>query len=543
LKLPEQRSVSTFESAPAFNPRQRLPSVQPRFRPYFLCIADTLNSVSIFGETISNEKMKKQLLSAAIVGSAISAAAQVPVKYTEYDLPNGMHVILHQERATPIVAVSVMYHVGSKNENADRTGFAHFFEHLLFEGSTNIKRGEYSELVEKNGGGLNANTSQDRTYYYELLPSNQLELGLWLESERLLHAKVDSTGIETQREVVKEEKRQRVDNQPYASFMQNMFQRAYKKHPYGWVPIGSMEHLDAAQEADYVNFYRTFYVPSNAVLSIAGDIDIEQTKKWIGKYVGSIPSGQAINLYRDYENLSDQEFMAKYKVARSAFTASDFMNPKDAKAKALIKEYSAKSISVPRPEPTPETIEGVQRDTIYDNIQLPAVFYGYKFPKATDRDFAALEMLNYVLSGGSSARMNKNIVEKKQQAMAAFSFAFDMEDPGIGIIAAIASGETTVGQLEASLDEEIKAIQDNPITEEEFQKIRNQVENQIVSSNSSVAGIAENLAQNYMYNGGTELINAQMQKYMSVTKEDIQRVAKKYLTQNNRIILYYLPNN
>lgn len=475
------------------------------------------------------------------MGSVLPVAAQKKVEYVEYDLPNGMHVILHEEHATPIVAVSVMYHVGSKNENPSRTGFAHFFEHLLFEGSTNIKRGEYSELVEKNGGMLNANTSQDRTYYYEILPSNQAELGIWLESERLLHAKVDVTGVETQREVVKEEKRQRIDNQPYATFMENMFAMAYKNHPYKWVPIGSMEHLDAAQEIDYINFYRTFYVPSNAVLSIAGDINIAETKKWIDKYFASIPKGQAINLYRDFENMSDADFDDKYGVSRSAFSATDFLNPKDTKAKALIAKYSAMPVEIPRPKGTPEAINGVIRDTIYDNIQLPGIFIGYKFPKETDKDFAALEMLNAVISGSSSSRMNKNIVEKKQQAVAAFSFAFNMEDPGLGLVAAIASAGTSLGDLEKSLDEEIMRIQNELISTEEFEKIRNQFENQIVSSNASVAGIAENLAQNYMYFGSTALTNEQMQRYMSVTREDIQRVAKKYLTPNNRIILYYLP--
>lgn len=475
------------------------------------------------------------------MGSVLPVAAQKKVEYVEYDLPNGMHVILHEEHTTPIVAVSVMYHVGSKNENPSRTGFAHFFEHLLFEGSTNIKRGEYSELVEKNGGMLNANTSQDRTYYYEILPSNQTELGLWLESERLLHAKVDVTGVETQREVVKEEKRQRIDNQPYATFMENMFAMAYKNHPYNWVPIGSMEHLDAAQEIDYINFYRTFYVPSNAVLSIAGDINIAETKKWIDKYFASIPKGQAINLYRDFETMSDADFDDKYGVARSAFSANDFLNPKDAKAKALIAKYSAMPVVVPRPDSKPEMIDGVKRDTVYDNIQLPGIFIGYKFPKETDKDFAALEMLNAVVSGSSSSRMNKNIVEKKQQAVAAFSFAFNMEDPGLGIVAAIAAAGTSLEDLEKSLDEEVNRIQNELISVEEFEKIRNQFENQIVSSNSSVAGIAENLAQNYMYFGSTALTNEQMQRYMSVTREDIQRVAKKYLTPNNRIILYYLP--
>lgn len=293
--------------------------------------------------------MKKIIATGLLAFIAYSSQAQKKIEYIEYDLPNGMHVILHEEHATPIVAVSILYHVGSKNENPERTGFAHFFEHLLFEGSTNIGRGKYSELVEKNGGTLNANTSNDRTYYYEILPSNQLELGIWLESERLLHAKVDNTGIETQRSVVKEEKRQRVDNQPYASFITEMFKRMFTEHPYNWVPIGSMEHLDAAQEEDYLNFYKTFYVPANATLSIAGDINIEQTKKWINTYFASIPKGQAINLLRDYENLSDENFEKTYKIAKSKFDTKDFMNSKNPEAKKIIATYSTKPIDIPRP--------------------------------------------------------------------------------------------------------------------------------------------------------------------------------------------------
>ena len=159
------------------------------------------------------------------------------IEYTEFDLDNGLHVILHQDASTPIVAVSVMYHVGSKNEKPDRTGFAHFFEHLLFEGSENIERGEYDKYVEKAGGTLNANTTYDRTFYFEILPSNQLELGLWLESERMLHARVDITGVETQRQVVKEERRQRIDNQPYGSIVQEAMKRVFKEHPYQWLSL------------------------------------------------------------------------------------------------------------------------------------------------------------------------------------------------------------------------------------------------------------------------------------------------------------------
>lgn len=485
--------------------------------------------------------MKKHLFAIAALAFAGNVWSQRKIEYVEYDLPNGIHVILHEEHATPIVAVSIMYHVGSKNEIPTRTGFAHFFEHLLFEGSTNIGRGEYSELVEKNGGALNANTSQDRTYYYELLPSNQLELGLWLESERLLHAKVDNTGIETQRQVVKEEKRQRIDNQPYASFLTEMFARMYQKHPYKWQPIGSMEHLDAAQEEDYVNFYRTFYVPSNSVLSIAGDINIEETKKWISTYFGSIPSGQAINLFRDFENQSDEAFMKTYGVAKTKFDSKNFLGSKDAEAQKLIKKYSAMPTVIPRPERNEPPLKGVVIDTVFDNIELPAVFMGYRLPEQTHPDAYALDMLNTVLSGGTSSRMNKNIVEKKQLAMAAFSFAFPLEDPGMGLVAAIGAANIDVITLQNALDEEVKSVQDALISQEEFEKLRNGKENDIISAYSSVAGIAENLAQNYMYMGSTALINSELPKYMAVTREDIQRVAKKYFTPENRVILYYLP--
>ncbi|TXI87901.1 MAG: insulinase family protein [Crocinitomicaceae bacterium] len=485
--------------------------------------------------------MKKQLFAIAALVITGNVWSQRKIEYVEYDLPNGIHVILHEEHATPIVAVSIMYHVGSKNEIPTRTGFAHFFEHLLFEGSTNIGRGEYSELVEKNGGALNANTSQDRTYYYELLPSNQLELGLWLESERLLHAKVDNTGIETQRQVVKEEKRQRVDNQPYASFLTEMFVRMYQKHPYRWQPIGSMEHLDAAQEEDYINFYKTFYVPSNTVLSIAGDINIEQTKKWIEKYYGSIPKGQAINLFRDFENLSDEAFLKAYGVEKSKFDAKNFMGSKNPEAVKLIKKYESTPTIIPRPARDEPAFKGVVTDTIYDNIELPAVFIGYRIPEQTHPDAYALDMLNTILSGGTSSRMNKNIVEKKQLAIAAFSFAFPLEDPGLGLVAAIGSAGVELATLQAALDEEVKAIQNELISQEEFEKLRNTKENDIISANSSVAGIAENLAQNRMYMGNTALINSELAKYMAVTREDIQRVAKLYFTQSDRVILYYLP--
>jgi predicted Zn-dependent peptidase len=224
----------------------------------------------------------------------VSVSKAQKVAYTEFDLKNGLHVVLHQDHSAPVVAVSVMYHVGSKDEIPTRTGFAHFFEHLLFEGSDNIKRGEFMKIVSSNGGQNNANTSQDRTFYYEVFPSNQLETGLWLESERMYHPVINQIGVKTQNEVVKEEKRLRVDNQPYGNFLTEVMKRVFTKHQYNWVPIGSMDHLDAATLEEFIAFNKKYYTPKNAVLVIAGDIEIEKTKTLVDNYFSEIPSGQKI---------------------------------------------------------------------------------------------------------------------------------------------------------------------------------------------------------------------------------------------------------
>ncbi len=416
--------------------------------------------------------------------------AQTKIAFTEYTLPNGLHVILHQDKSTPIVAVSVMYHVGSKNEKPDRTGFAHFFEHLLFEGSENIGRGEFDKYISRAGGTNNANTSWDRTYYYEILPSNQLELGLWLESERMLHAKVDTKGIETQRQVVKEERRQRIDNQPYGSILEQSFKKAFKEHPYQWPVIGYMEHLDAAQEEDYVNFYKDFYVPNNAILSIAGDIDIEQSKKLIEKYFGSIPKGKK---------------------------------------------------PIYRPKIVEPPLTGEVRDTVRDNIQLPAVIHAYRIPAQGTGDYYAVQMLGILLSQGESSRLYKALVDEQQKALATGSFPIPTEDPGLSLTYGIANIGVDPKTLEEAMEGEIEKVQKELIPENEFQKLRNQIENDFINNYTSVAGIAENLANYKMYFGDANLINTEIDRYMKVTREDIQRVAKKYFTKSNRVALYYLP--
>ncbi|PTB96759.1 peptidase M16 [Marivirga lumbricoides] len=422
-----------------------------------------------------------------------SAQAQdKKIEFTEFDLDNGMHVILHQDNSTPIVVVSVMYHVGSKNENPERTGFAHFFEHLLFEGSKNIKRGEFDKYITNAGGVNNANTSNDRTYYYEILPSNQLKLGLWLESERLFHANIDQVGVETQREVVKEEKRQRVDNQPYGSILSEIAKRAYKVHPYRWTTIGSLEHLNAASLDEFMNFYETFYVPENATISIAGDIQIEEAKKLVNQYFADIPIG---------------------------------------------------GNEIPRPTVVEPKQKEEVRDTIYDNIQLPAVIQAYHMPEQGSEDSYALEMLGTVLSGGQSARMYKSLVDEQQKALQVAAIPFSSEDPGLYLLFGLPTIGGDLKDLEEAMDAEITKLKNELISETEFQKVRNQVENDFISGNSTMTGIAESLANYHVYYGDANLINNEIDRYMAVTREDIQRVAKKYLTEDNRVVLYYLPKS
>ncbi len=434
--------------------------------------------------------MKDTLSTLALTMAAITAGAQTrEIPFSEYDLPNGLHVILHEDHSTPILAVSVMYHVGSKDEANDRRGFAHFFEHLLFEGSDNIARGEFSKYVEKAGGVLNANTNGDRTYYYEVLPSNQLELGLWLESERMLHAKVDQKGVDTQREVVKEERRQRYENQPYGSILPEVLKRAYTEHPYQWPTIGYMEDLNAASESDYKKFYKTFYVPNNATLVVAGDIDMKKTPDLIKKYFGTIPKGG--------------------KIPRT---------------------------SVVEPPMTHEV-----RDVVHDKIQLPAVVQAYRIPAYGTKDFYAVDMVNRLLSNGNSSRLNKRIKDEEQKAVYVGSFSLPFEHPGLAIAFAIANAGVQADSLEKSMDEVIATVRDTPISNEELQKLKVGVETEFVTANARVAGIAENLASAHTFLGNTKKVNSEIEQYLSVTPADMQRVAREYFDPKKRVVLHYLP--
>ena len=420
---------------------------------------------------------------------AFSSSAQ-KVEFEEYDLSNGMHVILHQDKSAPVVITSVMYHVGAKDEQPDRTGMAHFFEHLLFEGSENIPNGEWFKMVSSNGGRNNANTTDDRTYYYEIFPSNKLELGLWMESERLLHPIIKQDGVDTQNEVVKEEKRLRVDNQPYSRFLEYVKLNMFKKHPYKGTTIGKMAHLDAATLDEFLAFNKKFYVPNNATLVVAGDIDLKTTKKLIEDYFGPIPRG------------------------------NDIVR------------------SFPKEDPITETITATGYDP---NIQIPAIMAAYRTPSMKTRDSRVLDMISSYLSGGRSSVLYKKLVDTKKMALEAGAINLSQEDYGTYILFGLPQGETKLEDIVKEIDEEVVKIQTDLISEKAYQKLQNQFENNYVNSNSSVEGIANSLARYNVLFGDTNLINTEIDIYRSITREEIREVAKKYLNPNQRLILNYLP--
>ncbi len=438
-------------------------------------------------------KRKAFSIAAFLAFAALQSQAQATkINFIEYDLPNGLHVILHEDHSTPIVTTAVMYHVGSKNEDPQRTGFAHFFEHLLFEGTDNIGRGEYMKMIQAAGGQLNANTSQDRTYYYQTVPSNQLELTLWMEAERMHYAKIDDIGLETQRKVVKEEKKQRYDNTPYGQLLNVVFENAFTTHPYRWSPIGKAQYIDQAKLSEFMDFYRTYYVPENAVLVIGGDLDVAKTKEWVAKYFGGIPKAT-------------------------------------------------------KPVPRPTEVEPVQtaekRVTFYDNVQLPAVILAYHTPKQTDDDFYAVQLLTQLLSQGKSSRFQKAIVDQQQKALAVGAFALPNEDPGVAMMFGITNAGVAPADLEKAMIDEVEKVVNTEISEQEYQKLINQAESDFVSQNQRSSGVVNNLATYYTFFKDANLINTELDKYRKITRADLKRVAAKYFTKNNRLVVHYLPKS
>lgn len=412
------------------------------------------------------------------------------VEFTEYTLDNGLDVILHQDNSAPVVTTAVMYDVGGKDRINGKTGFAHFFEHLLFEGTENIGQGEWFKIVSSHGGTNNANTSNDRTYYYEIFPSNNLELGLWMESERMMHPVIGQQGVDTQNEVVKEEKRMRYDNAAYGNWINEISSHLFEKHPYKDPNIGYMDDLDAAELEEFKEFFDIYYVPNNATLVVAGDIDIAETKRMIEDYFGPIPAGEEVT--RNF----------------------------------------------PEEEPITETIEATAYDS---NIQIPAIMLGYRTPGMTERDAYVLDMVSSVLSDGKSSRLYKKLVDDQKQALQVAALNIGQKDYGQYVVLALPLGETSLDTLVAEIDEEIEALQTELISQREYEKLQNKFENRFVNSNSSISGIASSLATYQMLYGNTDLINEEIDIYRSVSREEIRDVARKYLNPNQRVELEYLP--
>ena len=415
------------------------------------------------------------------------------VKFEEFDLDNGLHVILHQDNTAPVVITSVMYNVGGKDAGgtaeAPRTGFAHFFEHLLFEGSENIERGEFMKIIPANGGRFNANTSQDRTYYYEVFPSNKLELGLWLESERMLHPVIDQIGVDTQNEVVKEEKRQRYES-PYGKIFETLGSNLFKVHPYRDPNIGFMEDLDASTLEEFNTYFKDYYGPNNAVLIVAGDINPSETKELVKKYFDEVKRGPEV--VRNFQ------------------------------------------------KETPITV--TEKAKAYDkNIQIPAILAAYRTPGFGTKDAYVLDMISSYLSGGKSSVLYKKLVDNQKQALAVQAVNIAQKDYNIFALFALPLGEVTLETLLAEIDEEVLKMQTNLISERDHQKLINQFENQFVNANSSIEGIAGSLATYYLLYDDVNLINKEIEIYRSITREDIQAVAKKYLSPNQRVEIEYLP--
>ena len=434
--------------------------------------------------------MKNSFLTLCTLAFAYTASAQ-KVTFEEFTLENGLHVILHQDKSAPVIITSVMYHVGTKNENPNRTGFAHFFEHLLFEGTENIGRGEWMKIVSGNGGVNNANTSVDRTYYYEVFPSNNLELAIWMEAERMLHPVINQIGVDTQKEVVKEEKRLKVDNQPYGNVIKVVKENLFIKHPYRWDIDGSMEHIDAATLEEFKTFNKKFYVPNNAVLVVAGNFEPAEATAWIKKYFNPVKKAPAV------EKIDITE------------------------------------------EPITQTLHATFEDA---NIQIPGIVAAYRIPSMKTRDARVLELISTLLSDGKSSRLYKKIVDDKKMALQIGAFTMNQEDYGMYILYGLPLGDNTTAAILKEIDDEILKLQTDLISEKDFQKLQNKIENDFVNNNATVEGIAENLASYYLLYGDINLINTDIATYRSITREEIRTVAKNYLNANQRLLLDYVPS-
>jgi zinc protease len=422
---------------------------------------------------------------------AQASVAQIKIPFETYKLPNGLTVILSVDRATPTIAVNVWYHVGSKNEAPGRTGFAHLFEHVMFTGSGHVPYGLHDRMTEGVGGGNNGTTNNDRTNYYETVPSNYLETMLWIEADRMgfLLDKLDIAKLNAQRDIVKNERRQNYDNQPYGRSNEILAAAMYPKgHPYSWPVIGSMDDLTAASEEDVKAFFRLYYAPNNASIAIVGDFDPKQAKEWIQKYFGDLPKGQAVT----------------------------------------------------RPAVAPAKLEASKRLVYEDKVQIPRLYIQWPSVGMKSDDDYALSMMGSILTGSRTARITKALVYDSQMASNIGTFQNSAEDVGVFQLIAIPRPEHSLTEIEAAIDQVIqKFIAEGP-TAEELQKAKSGLELGFLRGLESNLGISNQLLDGAVYYNNPGQFSIEYQKTLAVTAADVKRVAAKYLS-GARVVLSIVP--
>jgi len=435
--------------------------------------------------------LKKSLFFITLFFSTLQLFAQIhPIKFYRDSLENGLQIIYCPDNSAPIVATVLHYKVGSKDEISTQTGYAHFFEHLMFEATESIPRASIDKYIQEAAGELNAHTSFDETVYYFQLPSNQLNLALWIEAQRMRKLKVDTIGVETQRGVVLEEIKQTTTNQPYGTLFRKVMENLFPGTSYSWEVLGYEKNIAVATIDDFKKFYDKFYQPNNAILVITGDFDIKQAREDIRKYFGQYP--RANNLKNNIVEITP-----------------------------LQKPY---------------------REIIYDDkVQLPGIFISFRAPAKTDPDYYALYLLNNILSRGESSRLFKRLVLKEQKAVETSIMYMPLKYSGVFLLYAIASIGTDIKDIETILNEEIKNIIQNGVSDKELQKVKNIIETEFAFANKNNLEKAEALAEYLSYYGDADLINTEIDRFLKVTIDDIKKVAKKYLDTEKNVTLIYLP--
>lgn len=421
----------------------------------------------------------------------ISTIAQIDVKFEQYNLDNGLTVILHEDHNAPVASVTVMYHVGSKNEKPKRTGFAHLFEHMMFQGSQHVGDNEHFKLLQEVGANVNGFTQQDGTTYFEVLPSNFVELGLYLEADRMgfLLPAMTQEKLDNQRDVVKNERRQNYENRPYGLADEKIAKALYPEtHPYNWPVIGFMEDLSAASLEDVKDFFKTYYAPNNACLVVSGDIDPTDVKPMIQKYFGTIPKG------------------------------NPFERPK------------AVQVSLPNED----------RLLYEDKVQLPRLYLTWHSAAGNTREDAVMSVFADILSSGKNSRFYKSMMYDKQIAQSVRAMQGGSEIAGEFQIQVTAKPEKTLTEMEKSIDEILSDIFKNGVTQSEIDKAVTGSEVQVVNSVATALGKGNALAANYFLTGDANNINKQMEFYKRITPQEVLEVAKKYILQP-KVVLSVVP--